>query len=329
MKSQLEDLVDGRKLSVDEARELVHAVLHDGTSAAHLAAFLTLFRMRGVSVDELDGFAQALLELATPVDLAPHEVLDVCGTGGDNRGTFNISTVTAFVLAGAGYRVAKHGNYAVSSACGSSNVLEELGVPLASDRDTLLRTLERSNVCFIHAPLFHPALKKAAPVRRELGFRTVFNMLGPLINPARPMCQVNGVYDRQVLRLYGAILRRRGIRFAALLSGDGHDEVTLTAPLSVVTNRGEKRLEAEDFSLTPVKAEALLGGATAKDAATIVREILEGRGTREQEDVVAASAALAMHVFHVDKSLSQCVEAARESIRSGRALGALRSTISG
>lgn len=328
MKNQLEDLIDGRKLSVDEARELMHVVLHDGTSMSHFAAFLTLFRMRGVSVDELDGFAQALLELATPVDLAPYEVLDVCGTGGDNRGTFNISTVTAFVLAGAGYRVAKHGNYAVSSACGSSNVLEELGVPLVSDRDTLLHTLERSNVCFIHAPLFHPALKKAAPVRRELGFRTVFNMLGPLINPARPMCQVNGVYDRQVLRLYGTILRRRGARFATLLGGDGHDEVTLTAPLSVVTDRGEMRLEATDFSLAPVKAEALLGGATAKDAATIVREVLEGRGTRAQEDVVVASAALAMHVFHSDTSLSQCVEAARESIRSGRALGALRSTIS-
>lgn len=327
MREQLEDIVSGRRLSVQQAREVMLAALHDATTGAQLGALLAALRVRGVTADELDGFSQALMELACRVDLSPLEPMDVCGTGGDSRGTFNISTAAAFVLAGAGCRVAKHGNYAVSSSCGSSNVLEELGVKFSADRDTLMRSLDAAGVCFLHAPLFHPALKRAAPVRKELGVRTVFNILGPLVNPAEPSFQMNGVYDREVLRLYGAVLRRRGGRFAALVSADGHDEVTLTAPLAVVTHRGELELLPINFGLPAVSAPELAAGKTVKESAQIVVTILEGRGTRAQEDVVVASAALAMLVRDEARGLEEYVDAARVSIRSGKALAALRKSV--
>jgi anthranilate phosphoribosyltransferase len=324
MREQLEDIVSGKKLSVQQSRELMLAALHESTTGAQIAALLAALRVRGVTADELDGFSQALMDLACRVDLSPLELVDVCGTGGDSRGTFNISTATAFVLAGAGCRVAKHGNYAVSSSCGSSNVLEELGVKFSSERDVLARSIDAAGVCFLHAPLFHPALKRAAPVRKELGVRTVFNMLGPLVNPAAPSFQMNGVYDREVLRLYGAVLRRRGRHFAALVSADGHDEVTLTAPLSVITHHGELELLPQNFGLGTVEAPELAAGRTVRESADIVVAVLEGRGTRAQEDVVAASAALAMFVRDEKRPLEDHVEAARVSIRSGKALAALK-----
>lgn len=327
MKRQLEEILDGKRLSTEEARLLMRAALDEGTPPAQLAALLTAFRARAVTADELDGFAQALLELAAPADLSPHEVIDLCGTGGDGRGSFNISTTAAFVLAGAGCKVAKHGNYAASSSCGSSNVLEALGVRFVTERDRLLKSLEESSVCFLHAPLFHPALKRAAPVRRELGFATVFNMLGPLVNPARPSFQMAGVFSRGLLRLYSAVLSRRSGSFAALISADGYDEVTLTAPVHLATRQGTRELLPEDFGLPPVQPEEIRAGKTVEESAEIVRAVLEGRGTRAQEDVVVANAGLALFCRSEGGSLKERVAEARESIRSGRAAAALQASV--
>jgi anthranilate phosphoribosyltransferase len=317
MKDQLEAVILGRKLSSQAARALMLAALEEPVNASAASSLLTALRIHGVSVDELDGFCQALLELATPIDLSTEDILDVCGTGGDGKGTFNISTATAFILAAAGYKVAKHGNYAVSSSCGSSNVLEALGLSFTADQETLKRRLAKTNVCFLHAPLFHPAMKRVAPIRKELGFRTVFNMLGPLVNPARPTFQVNGVYDRELLRLYGYLLPRQGKRFAALLSTDGYDEVTLTAPLLVATERGSYELAPSDFGASVLQPGDILGGTTIAESATILRTILQGKGTQPQEDVVSASAGLVMWTKEGSGTLAEHVTRAREVIRSG------------
>ena len=317
MKEQLESVIQGRKLSPQDARALMLAALEEPVNTSAVSALLTSLRIHGVSVDELEGFCQALLDLANPVDLASDDLLDVCGTGGDSKGTFNISTATAFILAAAGYKVAKHGNYAVSSSCGSSNVLEALGLSFTADQETLKKSLATTNVCFLHAPLFHPSMKRVAPIRKELGFRTAFNMLGPLVNPARPTFQVNGVYDRELLRLYGYLLSRQGKRFAALFGTDGHDEVTLTAPLLVTTERGSYELAPSDFGASPLHTGDILGGKTIEESALILRTILQGKGTKPQEDVVSASAGLVMWTKEGSGALAEHVNRARDILRSG------------
>lgn len=327
MKTNLDELLEGRRLSVAGARALMHDALSEPINAPRVAAMLTALRVRGVTVDELEGFSQALMDLATPLTLEADEIIDVCGTGGDSKGTFNISTATAFTLAAAGYKVAKHGNYAVSSTCGSSNVLEALGIQLVADQDALRKRLTTANVCFLHAPLFHPAMKRVAPVRKELGFRTVFNMLGPLVNPAKPTVQVNGVYDRELLRLYGYLLRRRGKRFAAFCTADGYDEVTLTAPVLVATHQGEFELTPADFGLDPCDPEDLKAGQTTEASALILKNILQGKGTRPQESVVAASAGLVMWVRKGEGSLSEHVRRAREVLKSGEAANVLARSV--
>jgi anthranilate phosphoribosyltransferase len=319
MKEHVEGLLEGGRLSTEGARSLMRSALSEPINTAVVAALLTALRIHGVTVDELEGFCQALMELATPLDIGEKDLIDVCGTGGDTKGTFNISTGTAFILAAAGYKVAKHGNYAVSSSCGSSNVLEALGITLDSDQAKLRERLTRANVCFLHAPLFHPAMKRVAPLRKELGFRTVFNMLGPLVNPARPSAQVNGVYNRETLRLYGYLLRRQGKRFATLWSTDGHDEVTLTAPLLVTTHRGELELSPNDFGFGRVQPQDILGGRTVEESAQILRSILQGKGTTAQEHVVSASAGLAMWIREDRGTLAEHVSRAQQIVTSGAA----------
>jgi anthranilate phosphoribosyltransferase len=319
MNEQLGKTLRGEKLSSDEARALMLAALQEPINAAQVAAMLTALHIHGVSVDELDGFTSALLELAPSVDLGIKDLLDVCGTGGDGKGTFNISTATAFVLAAAGHKVAKHGNYAVSSSCGSSNVLEALGVALTNDQGELRRSLSNSGVCFLHAPLFHPAMKRVAAVRRELGFRTVFNMLGPLVNPARPAFQVNGVYNRELQRSYGYLLGRQGKRFATIHTTDGYDEVTLTAPVIVRTDRGCHELSPSDFGFSAIHPSELAAGKTVEESAQIVRAILNGEGTTAQHNVVSASAGLTMWTKEGSGTLAEHVHRARTIITSGTA----------
>lgn len=329
MKELLEDLLAGKRLSVEESRHLMHQLLHESVGDSQAAALLTVFRMRRLAVEELEGFSLALLDLSIKVDLSAFELIDVCGTGGDNKGTFNISTIVSFVLAGAGYKVAKHGNYAVSSSCGSSNVLEQLGVTFSGDQDALRRTLERAGICFLHAPLFHPALKRLASVRRELGIRTVFNALGPLVNPVRPAFQMNGVYDLELLRLYSYVLARRGTQFGVVHAFDGYDEISLTGAARVVWNEGSREVYARDFGLEQTTATELTIEGGAQESASVVLAVLEGRGTKAQEGVVVANAALSMWCRNSNTSLPDYVQQAQESIRSGAALRALELTIQG
>ena len=319
MKEHFEKLLEGSRLTTEEAHALMLSALSEPINQSLVASFLTILRVQGVTVDELQGFCGALMELASPINLGCDDLIDVCGTGGDNKGTFNISTATAFILAAAGYKVAKHGNYAVSSSCGSSNVLEAVGIPLEAESEKLQKRLAHANVCFLHAPLFHPAMKRVAPIRKELGFRTVFNMLGPLVNPARPQVQVHGVYDRALLRRYGHLLRRQGKRFAAFYSTDGYDEVTLTAPLAVVSHRGEHELMPSDFGLEHVDPATIQGGRTIEESALMLKAILSGNATQAQESVVAASAGLAMWIREENGTLIEQVERAREIVRTGAA----------
>jgi len=319
MNEQLEKTLRGEKLSSEEARALMLAALQEPINGAQVAALLTALNTHGISVDELEGFAAALLELALPAQLGVSDLIDVCGTGGDGKGTFNISTATAFVLAAAGYQVAKHGNYAVSSSCGSSNVLEALGITLTNDQEKLRRSLSDSGVCFLHAPLFHPAMKRVAGVRKELGFRTVFNMLGPLVNPARPSFQINGVYNRELQRTYGYLLGRQGKRFATIYTTDGYDEVTLTAPVIVRTDRGCHELAPTDFGCSAIQPCELAAGATVEESAQIVRSILSGRGTAAHSTVVAASAGLTMWTKEGSGTLAEHVQRAHSIITSGEA----------
>jgi anthranilate phosphoribosyltransferase len=319
MKEQLTKTLYGTKLSSEEARSLMLAALEEPINGAQVAALLTSLYIHGVSVDELEGFSDALLELASPVNLGESDLIDVCGTGGDGKGTFNISTATAFVVAAAGYKVAKHGNYAVSSSCGSSNVLETVGIDLTSDIERLRDNLSRSGVCFLHAPLFHPAMKRVAPIRKELGFRTVFNMLGPLVNPARPTFQVTGVYDREIQRLYTYLLRRQGKRFAVMHTTDGYDEVTLTAPVIVTTENGALELAPSDFGFAAIAPSELAAGRTVEESAEILRSVLRGQGTSAQHAVVAASAGLVMWTKEGTGTLTEHVRRAHEIITSGEA----------
>jgi anthranilate phosphoribosyltransferase len=308
---------------VEEARDLLHRLVREDVSSANVAALLTALRSRGLTVELLEGFSQGLLDLAVRVDLGGDDFLDLCGTGGDGKRTFNISTTVAFVVAAAGYRVAKHGNSAVSSSCGSSNVLHALGVPLHGDVDKLRRGFERNGICFIHAPLFHPALKRVALVRQELGFRTIFNALGPLVNPARPCFQLSGVYSLELQRLYSYLLQRRGDRFAVVHTLDGHDEISLTAPTRVRSSQGEIDLTPNSFGFGYVGEEELSAPAQIDSCAKLVVDILEAKGTPAQEATVVANAALVMRSYDGMGELPEYVERAKTAIHSGAARAVL------
>jgi anthranilate phosphoribosyltransferase len=327
MKELIEKLVLRHPLSVVESADIMRRLLTDPVDEAVIAAVLVAIQMRGITLDELDGFSSAILELSTSLDLSGYHVMDVCGTGGDNKSSFNVSTTVAFVLAGAGYNVAKHGNYAVSSSCGSSNVLEELGVRFATDTDSAQRALDRAGVCFLHAPLFHPLLKRVSPIRKMLGIRTIFNVLGPLVNPAQPKFQLSGVYDFELLQLYSSLLQRRGRRFAIVNSFDGYDEVSLTGPARIAAEDGVIEVSAADFGYDLVKPGELAAGATVRESAEIVRQVLNGCGSSAQEHVVVANAAVAMWKFEKTGNLQQHAARASEVIRSGKAAAALRESL--
>jgi len=316
----IRDIVAGRVLSALESKALMHSIAAGDVPPAQIAAILTTLSIRGIDVDHLDGFSAALLELAVPVDLGGGELIDVCGTGGDGKSSFNISTTVAFVLAGAGYRVAKHGNVAVSSLCGSSNVLQELGIALSADLQHLKRSLDKNRVCFIHAPLFHPALKRVAPIRQELGLRTVFNALGPLVNPAPVTFRYTGVYDFQLQRLYSYLLRRRDQKFAVVHTHDGYDEISLTSPARVVSHCGTWEVCSHDVGSDRLTAESLASPSTTKESAQLVARILKGQGSASQMSVVCANAAVALWCYEgATKPLSHYVAVANESIISGSA----------
>lgn len=320
MKKILTHLFEHKRLSRKEARDILVSISNNEFNESQIAAFMTVYLMRAISVEELEGFRDALLELCTKVDLGAKESIDIVGTGGDGKNTFNISTLSCFVVAGAGYQVTKHGNYGVSSACGSSNVLEHLGYQFTNDESQLKKQLEAANLCFLHAPFFHPAMKAVAPVRRQLGVKTFFNMLGPLVNPIQPKYQLLGVFNLELSRLYQYILQESNRQFSIVYALDGYDEVSLTGPFKLRTNSGEQVLNPIDLGKKKLVQKDLHGGDTVPEAAKIFTDVLSGNATPAQFDVVTANAGLAIHCFNRDKSLSDCVAEASESLLSKRAL---------
>ena len=299
-------------------------IANEEFSDAEIAAFITTYLMRPISVDELSGFREALLELAINVDFGNVEAIDLCGTGGDGKDAFNISTLTAFVVAAAGYKVVKHGNYGVSSISGSSNVLEHLGYTFTNVDSVLKAQLDQQNIVFLHAPLFHPAMKAVGPTRRSLKVKTFFNLLGPLVNPASPSHQVVGVYNFHVARLYQYFLQQLDREYYVVHSLDGYDEISLTADTKIIGKSVEAILKADDFKLPEYKQEDLHGGESIAAAAGIFVDVLENKATEAQKDVVLANAGLAIQCFAQSKSLADCVGEAREALESGKAATILK-----
>ena len=325
MKDTLNHLFAYRTLPQDEAHRVVLGIARGEYNPAQIAAFLTVYLMRSVTVDELAGFRNALLELCRPVELGGYDVMDVCGTGGDGRNTFNISTLSAFVVAGAGQPVAKHGNHGVSSISGSSTVLEHLGVRFTAESDQLRRQLDEANICFLHAPLFHPALKNVAPLRKELGVKTFFNMLGPLVNPARPRLQLVGVFSLELARLYAYLHQQEPEReFLVVHSLDGYDEVSLTGPVKLIGRQGEELLNPVDFNLPTATPEELFGGDTVAEAAHIFEQVLRGTAPAPHRAAVLANAALALRTAGRAADIAEGLAQAAESLDSGRARQAFK-----
>ncbi|HYH57545.1 MAG TPA: anthranilate phosphoribosyltransferase [Anseongella sp.] len=328
MKEILRHLFDHRNLNREDARQVLKDISSGKYNHSQVAAFMTVYCMRSITAEELGGFRDAMLELCVPADLSEYRGIDIVGTGGDGKNTFNISTLSAFVVAGAGYHVTKHGNYGVSSVSGSSNVLEKLGYTFSNDIGKLKGDLDKAGICFLHAPLFHPAMKNVGPIRRELGVKTFFNMLGPLVNPSRPENQFLGVFNLELARLYAYIYQHHDINYAIIHALDGYDEISLTGPFKIYSTSGEAVYQPADLGLGTVDPGSIYGGDSVEAAAAMFRRILEGGGTGDQEDVVIANAAMAIGLMEKMKGIPECVAAARESLRSGKALGVLKKLLS-
>lgn len=326
MKQTLNDLLEHRSLNEQEAYALMKKLVTEPTNEAHTAALLSVFIMRDISLQELKGFRLALLELSLPFEVEG-DAIDMCGTGGDAKNTFNISTLASFVVAAAGGRVVKHGNYGVSSVSGSSDVMESLGYQFTNDTDKLKKQLDKNNICFLHAPLFHPALKQVAPVRRQMGIKTFFNMLGPLVNPARPSHRFTGTYNLQLARLYHYLFQQDQCKYVVVHGLDGYDEISLTSGCKYYSNEDEFIFYPKDWSLPFLKQEELFGGNTLKEATNIFVRVLEGKGTESQQAVVIANAAAALRCLHPEKKITDCVTQARESLVSGKAFETFKKTI--
>ncbi len=326
MKAILNDLIDHRSLTKEKAKQVLVDLTSGKFNLSQTAAFMTVYMMRSITVEELEGFRDAMLEQCLRVDF-DRPVIDVCGTGGDGKNTFNLSTLSSFVIAAAGQPVAKHGNYGVSSACGSSNVMEYLGYKFTNDIDVLRRSLDHANICFMHAPLFHPAMKNVAPIRRELGVKTFFNMLGPMVNPAFPSRQLVGVFNLELARQYGYLYQETSKEFVVLHSVDGFDEVSLTGPVKIFDNGGERMVAPADLALPVLNYDDIRGGDTIEQSARIFMDVLEGKSTPAQTSAVIANAALGLYAANQKDGLLPAVAKAREVLESGQALAAFRKLI--
>lgn len=320
MKQILESLFAGHRLTSTEAEEILIKIGHDHFSDIEISSFITVFLMRPITAEELKGFRNALLKMAVQVDLSGYNTIDVCGTGGDEKNTFNISTLTAFILAGTGIKVAKHGNYGVSSSCGSSNLLEYYGYKFSNKEAKLKAEIEKTGITFLHAPLFHPAMRFVAPVRRTLKLKTFFNKLGPVVNPSNPPNQLIGVYDFDVFSLYKELFSGSALNYTVLYALDGYDEISLTGDVAYVSNHDEGKLRAADFGFPVLKEEDLYGGKTVEEAAVIFLNLLEGKGTSAQNNVVLANSAMGIKTIFPEKKLEECLLMAKDSLSSGKAL---------
>lgn len=324
MKHILYKLFEHQYLDRGEAKAILQNIAQHKYNDVQVASLITVFLMRSISVEELCGFRDALLEMGIPAGLSEYAPIDIVGTGGDGKNTFNISTAACFVVAGAGFPVVKHGNYGATSVSGASNVMEAHGVRFTTDMGRLRRSIEQCRVAYLHAPLFNPAMKAVAGVRKDLAVRTFFNMLGPLINPARPPYQLLGVYNLPLLRLYSYVCQSSGTQFTIVHSLDGYDEVSLTGEFKISTNGYEKLYRPQDLGFAPCREADLYGGDTAEEASRIFDRVLEGTATPAQRDVVVANAAFAIRTLCPGKGMEECIGMARESLESKRALDCFR-----
>jgi anthranilate phosphoribosyltransferase len=327
MKQILNHLFEHKTFSREQSKEILKDIALGKFNNSQMAAFMTAYCMRSITVNELEGFRDAMLELCLPVDLQNGELIDLCGTGGDGKDTFNISTLASFVVAGAGYKVAKHGNYGVSSGCGSSNVMEYLGYSFTNNPDALRRSIDKANICFLHAPLFHPAMKTVAPIRRELGVKTFFNMLGPLVNPARPQNQMVGVFNLELARVYAYLYQKSGIKYTILNALDGYDEISLTCDFKTFSAEGEKINSIENLGFDKLNEDQITGGHTVSDSADIFMKVLNDDATTAQISVVLSNAAMAIKTIHPQKSFSDCYYEAEAALTSKKALGSFKTLI--
>ncbi|WP_162051380.1 anthranilate phosphoribosyltransferase [Pontibacter pamirensis] len=320
MKEILNHLFEHKTLTKEQAHEVLVNVTAGKYNQNQIASFLTVFMMRSITVDELEGFRNALLDLCQRVDLDAYNPIDLCGTGGDGKDTFNISTLSSFVVAAAGVHVAKHGNYGVSSSCGSSNVLEALGIKFTTDTDALERSIDKYNICFLHAPLFHPAMKSVGPIRRELGVKTFFNMLGPMVNPAFPKRQMVGVFSLELARMYGYLYQQQPeVHYSIIHTLDGYDEISLTSPFKVISDNKEALYDADTLGLPKLKHEQIQGGDDVAGSAALFLKVLQGTGTEAQTAVVAANAGMALQTARPELETKDAVALAQETLVSGKA----------
>lgn len=327
MKKILNYLFEHKSLSATQAKEVLLNISKNVYNESEIAAFITVYLMRSITIDELEGFRDALLEICVPVQLDNDELIDIVGTGGDGKNTFNISTLSCFIVAGTGNKVAKHGNYGASSISGSSNVMEQLGYTFKSDSGSLKNEIEKAGITFLHAPLFHPALKIVAPIRKNLGVRTFFNMLGPMVNPANPKHQLVGVYNLEMARVYNYMLQQTGKNFTIIHSLDGYDEISLTGDTKVITNAGEKIMSADSLGKRTVTAMDIHGGNSVEEAAKIFATVLKGEGSWAQNAVVLANAAMALQCTGKYNNYDECYQLAVESLESGKANQCLQTLI--
>ncbi|MBT3523928.1 MAG: anthranilate phosphoribosyltransferase [Flavobacteriaceae bacterium] len=321
MKDIINKLSSHNTLSKDEAKEVLLNISKGKYNNSHISSFLTIFMMRNITLEELQGFKEALLELCIKIDLSDYNTIDLCGTGGDNKDTFNISTLSAFVTAGAKVNVSKHGNYGVSSSCGSSNVLEFLGIKFSNNKDFLKKSIEKSGICILHAPLFHPAMKNVAPIRKELGLKTFFNILGPLVNPSFPKNQIVGVFNLELARLYSYLFQKTNKNYAIIHSLDGYDEISLTGNVKIITRNEENIFSPQDLSLQKLNSKSINGGETIKESAKIFMNILQNKGTKSQNQVIFANAGLAISTA-LNISIEDGIEKAKEALKSNKAFEA-------
>ena len=319
MKKILNRLTQYETLTEKESRDIIIDISEGKLNTSEISSFLTIFMIRNITIEELNGFRKALIELSLKINLNEFDPIDLCGTGGDEKDTFNISTLASFVTAGSGVKVAKHGNYGVSSSCGSSNVLEYLDLKFNNDSDKIRKAVDKANICFLHAPLFHPAMKNVAPVRKELGLKTFFNMLGPMVNPSMPKKQVVGVYNLELARIYNYLYQTTDINYNIIHSIDGYDEISLTKGTKVYSRESEFILDSKDFSLKDIDSKNIRGGKDIESSSKIFMDVLNGEASNDQENVVCANASLAIAISK-DISIIEAFDKAKESIKTKNAL---------
>lgn len=323
MKSVLNRLINHEQLDREEAKKILVSISEGAYNSSQISAFLTVYMMRSIGLEELEGFRDALLELCIAPAISDYNTIDLCGTGGDGKNTFNISTLASFVTAGAGVPVTKHGNYGVSSISGSSNVMEQLGIKFSNQTDFLKRCLDETAICILHAPLFHPAMKNVAPIRRELGVKTFFNMLGPMVNPAFPKNQLVGVFSLELARMYGYLYQQSEKNYAILHAMDGYDEISLTGPTKVISNNSEQILQPAAFNVSQIESSQIHGGNSVEDSAAIFMSILKGNGSEAQNNVVCANAGMAISVAD-GCTISEGFHKAQDSLLNAKALNVLK-----